>query len=283
MKKWITGARPRTLPAAIAPVAVGTGVVAPNVNALHAFLALAVALFLQIGVNFANDYSDGVRGTDLNRVGPIRLVASGQAAAVAVKRAAFLMFGFAAVAGLILAVRTSLWLVVVGALAILAAWTYTGGKSPYGYQGFGELFVFIFFGLVAVVGTAYVQSEQLTSLSFLAAVPVGMLACALLVVNNLRDRKTDAEVGKKTLAVRLGDRQTRALFVVLMLAPFVLAVALIPLRSWSWLALASLPMAIYAARYVAAGAAGKDLVVALRLTGQVQLLFAAAFTLGLTL
>ena len=283
MNPWIEGARPRTLPAAVAPVAVGTGVAVPHFDLINGLLALVVALSLQIAVNYANDYSDGIRGTDANRVGPTRLVASGLASAAAVKRAAYIAFLLAAVAGLIAATRTSLWLIAIGALAILAAWQYTGGKNPYGYRGLGELFVFIFFGVVAVVGTAYLHTQEISTLSLLASVPVGMLACALLVVNNLRDRATDALSGKQTLAVRLGDRNTRALFVVLVLAPFVLAVAVIPWRGWSWIAIAGLPLAIYTSRFVAAGAVGPDLIKALRLTGQVQLLFALFFTVGLAL
>lgn len=281
MKHWIAGARPRTLPAALAPVAVGTGVAAPDVDLFRALLALAVALLLQIGVNFANDYSDGVRGTDQTRVGPARLVASGIATPAAVKRAAFAMFFLAALCGFVLALQTSLWLILIGLASILAAWFYTGGKNPYGYLGYGELFVFVFFGLVAVIGTAYVQTEEISLLALLASIPVGMLACALLVINNLRDRANDAVAGKRTLAVRIGDRSTRALFVVLLLMPFVLAVATLPLRPWSWLALLGLPLAIYTARYVAAGAVGPELITGLKFTGQVQLLFALCYTAGL--
>lgn len=281
MKHWIAGARPRTLPAALAPVAVGTGVAAPDVDLFRALLALAVALLLQIGVNFANDYSDGVRGTDQTRVGPTRLVASGIATPAAVKRAAFAMFFLAALCGFVLALQTSLWLILIGLASILAAWFYTGGKNPYGYLGYGELFVFVFFGLVAVIGTAYVQTEEISLLALLASIPVGMLACALLVINNLRDRANDAVAGKRTLAVRIGDRSTRALFVVLLLMPFVLAVATLPLRPWSWLALLGLPLAIYTARYVAAGAVGPELITGLKFTGQVQLLFALCYTAGL--
>lgn len=283
MKNWIAGARPRTLPAAVAPVIVGAGVAAPKFNLLNATLTLLVALALQVGVNYANDYSDGVRGTDDERVGPLRLVASGLASATSVKRAAFLAFFIAAVAGSVVALRTSLWLILVGLLAIIAAWQYTGGKNPYGYLGLGELFVFLFFGLVAVVGTAYVLAGEITLLAWVSAIPVGALACALLVINNLRDRANDAIVNKMTMAVRLGDRNSRALFIVLMLTPFVFAVAAIPMRPWSWLAIAALPLAIYTSRYVAAGAMGVELIRGLKLTGQVQLLFALFFTLGLTL
>ncbi len=205
--QWVEGARPRTLPAAFAPVIAGTGVAAADdaVDWLRAGLCLVVAVALQVAVNYANDYSDGVRGTDAVRVGPLRLVGSGAASPAAVKRAAFAAFGVAAVAGLALAAMTTWWLVAVGALAILAAWGYTGGPRPYGYAGLGELFVFVFFGLVAVGGTAYVQIGSLTWLALTVAVPVGLLACAILVANNLRDLPRDAEAGKHTLAVKLGD------------------------------------------------------------------------------
>ena len=203
MNKWILGARPRTLPAAIAPVVVATALAGSDAAAPHALLALLVSLSLQIGVNYANDYSDGIRGTDNDRVGPTRLTASGLASASAVKRAAFISFGVGAVAGLGLAATTSWWLIAVGLVSIFAAWGYTGGKNPYGYIGLGELFVFIFFGVVATVGSFYVQTESITSNSLLASIPMGTFACALLAINNIRDRALDAPAGKKTLAVRL--------------------------------------------------------------------------------
>ncbi|MEY4174892.1 MAG: 1,4-dihydroxy-2-naphthoate octaprenyltransferase, partial [Actinomycetota bacterium] len=211
MNKWIVGARPRTLPAAVVPVALGAAAAVGEGHPVwwRALLALVVSLALQVGVNYANDYSDGVRGTDDQRVGPVRLVASGLASAGAVKRAALLAFGVAAVAGLVLAAVTSWWLLAVGAAAILAGWFYTGGPKPYGYLGLGEVFVFVFFGLVATVGTTYVVSERVNTVAWLAGCVAGCLACALLVVNNLRDIPTDREVGKRTLAVRLGDRATR--------------------------------------------------------------------------
>src|SRR6187549_2590851 len=212
---WIAGARPRTLPAALVPVAVGTGAAIGTDGAdlvwWRAVVALVVSLLLQIGVNYANDYSDGVRGTDDVRVGPMRLVASGTASPSAVKRAALACLGLAAVAGLALAATTSWWLLVVGLAAILAAWGYTGGPKPYGYLGLGEVFVFVFFGLVATVGTTFVITEQLPSLAWIAGSIAGCLSCALLVINNLRDIPTDAVAGKRTLAVRLGDRRTRLL------------------------------------------------------------------------
>lgn len=215
MNKWILGARPRTLPAAIAPVVVGVAIAYPKFDFINALLALIVGLALQIGVNYANDYSDGVKGTDSERIGPTRLVASGLANAHQVKRAAFTALGLGAVAGLGLAVRTSWWLIAIGVLAILAAWGYTGGKNPYGYKGYGEVFVFIFFGLVATMGTFYGQTKTLTGESLMAAISTGATACALLAVNNIRDLENDALVGKRTLAVRMGDVKARKFYSLL--------------------------------------------------------------------
>jgi len=197
MNKWIQGARPRTLPAAIAPVVIASALAGPDFNWFRALLALKVGVWLQIGVNFANDYSDGVKGTDENRIGPIRLVASGLASAKAVKNAAFLSFFMASIAGLWLSLLTSPILILVGVLAIAAAWGYTGGKNPYGYNGFGEVSVFTFFGLVATIGTYYVQTEKITLLSFIVAIPMGTLACAILAVNNIRDRAQDELAGSE--------------------------------------------------------------------------------------
>ncbi|MDQ6934672.1 MAG: 1,4-dihydroxy-2-naphthoate polyprenyltransferase [Actinomycetota bacterium] len=215
--QWLEGARPRTLPAAVSPVLAGTGVAAWQEGEIwwKAILALVLALALQVAVNYANDYSDGIRGTDEARVGPLRLVGSAAATPAAVKRAAFAAFGVAVVAGTALAVTTTWWLIVLGAGCIAAAWFYTGGAHPYGYLGLGEVMVFCFFGLVAVLGTAYVQTEQITLIGWYAAVGVGALACALLVANNLRDIPTDQAVGKRTLAVVLGDERTRYLYALL--------------------------------------------------------------------
>jgi 1,4-dihydroxy-2-naphthoate octaprenyltransferase len=209
---WVAGARLRTLPAAVAPVAAGTGAAAAvdGADTGPALLALVVALALQVGVNYANDYSDGVRGTDADRVGPLRLVGSGVATPAAVRHAAMLAFAVAGVAGLTLAALTTWWLVVVGAACLVAAWYYTGGRSPYGYRGLGEVSVFVFFGLVATVGTTYVQAERVTAASVLAGVGCGALACAILVANNLRDVPTDTAAGKRTLAVRGPVRTPRA-------------------------------------------------------------------------
>ena len=226
--QWWQGARPRTLPAAVSPVAAGTGVAAyyGSVDWVLATLAMVVALALQVGVNYANDYSDGVRGTDADRVGPMRLTASGVAAPESVRAAALAGFALGAVAGLVIVVLTQQWwLLAVGVACIAAAWFYTGGSSPYGYRGLGELSVFVFFGLVATVGTEYIQTETLSWLGVLVASGVGCLACALLVVNNLRDIPTDAVSGKRTLAVRLGDRRTRAVYVGLVAASLVAVVA----------------------------------------------------------
>ena len=223
-RSWLAGARPRTLPAAVVPVLVGTACAAGegSIVAWRAIAAGLVALLLQIGTNFANDYSDGVRGTDAPtlRVGPVRLVGWGIQPPRAVKRAALLCFAGAAVAGMALAIAVGPQLLVVGAAAIAAGWFYTGGSHPYGYYGFGELFVFVFFGLVATIGSAYVQHSQLTLLALVAAVPVGLLATALLVINNLRDIPGDTESGKRTLAVRLGDRRTRGFYVGLLVTAY---------------------------------------------------------------
>ncbi len=282
--QWIEGARPRTLPAALAPVIAGTGV-ANAYDALdwgRAALCLVVALSLQVAVNYANDYSDGVRGTDAVRVGPLRLVGSGAASPADVKRAAFIAFGVGAAAGLVLAFQTSWWLVLVGAVAILAAWGYTGGPRPYGYAGLGEVFVFVFFGLVAVCGTAYVQVGRFTWLSLAVAVPVGMLACAILVVNNLRDLPRDAEAGKRTLAVLVGDGDTRALYSALILLPYIVPVALYG-HGWRWalLSLASFPLALHQHRLVRSGIVGADLVPVLKVTGVIELLYAVFLAIGL--
>lgn len=281
MNKWIIGARPRTLPAAIAPVVVATALAGSDASLLPAMLALFVSLSLQVGVNYANDYSDGVRGTDNNRVGPTRITASGLATADAVKRAAFISFAFGAVAGLALAVMTSWWLILVGALAILAAWGYTGGKNPYGYLGLGELFVFIFFGVVATVGTFYVQTEEITLDSILASIPMGTFACALLAINNIRDRALDEPAGKRTLAVRLGDRNSRNFFAGLIFIGYIAVAAM--RNPWLFLTLLSLPMAIALVRDVYAGAQGRDLIPFLAKTGKLQLQFSILFSIALVL
>lgn len=245
--------------------------------------ALVVSLLLQIGVNYANDYSDGVKGTDDVRVGPMRLVASGAASAGAVKRAALATLSAAAIVGLILAVATTWWLLAVGGLAILAAWGYTGGPRPYGYLGLGELFVFVFFGLVATVGTTYLAIERIPGVTWVAATAVGFLACALLVINNLRDIPTDTAVGKRTLAVRIGDQWTRRLYASLVVGAFIVAAVCAGERRWSLLALGALSISREPIRKVLDGADGKDLIPILGTTGQTQLAYGLLFGIGLAL
>jgi 1,4-dihydroxy-2-naphthoate polyprenyltransferase len=281
--EWLGGARPRTLPAAIVPVAVGTGAAFGygRFSLWRAALALVVALALQVGANYANDYSDGVRGTDERRVGPVRLVAAGLAPPRQVRTAAFACFAAACVAGFVLAAVTSWWLILLGAAAVGAAWTYTGGRRPYGYRGLGEVAVFVFFGIAAVAGTAYVQMDRLTWLVLAACVPVGLLACALLVINNLRDIPSDAVAGKRTLAVVLGDHRTRLLYAGCALLPFGMLVAIAFARPFALLALAALPLALPPLRAVRAGEAGPALIGALGQTGRLQLAFGALLTIGL--
>ncbi len=291
--QWLEGARPRTLPAAVAPVLVGTGaaVAADGLSVGRAVLALVVALALQVGVNYANDYSDGVRGTDEHRVGPLRLVGSGVAAPGAVLAAALASFGVAAAAGLVLSALTTWWLVLVGAAAIAAAWAYTGTSRPYGYRGLGEVSVFVFFGLVAVLGTTYVQAERLTWAALAGGVGCGALACAILVTNNLRDIPTDVVSGKRTLAVVLGDTRTRVLYPSLVATAFVCllavafaAAALLALRTpWSLLALLAIPLAVPPVQRLRAGATGRELVPVLAATGRLQLVYAVLLTLGLVI
>ena len=282
-RDWVAGARPRTLPAAVVPVVVGSGVAFGygHFSLWRGLLALIVALALQVGVNYANDYSDGIRGTDEARVGPLRLVAAGVAPPRQVRAAAFACFAVACAAGLALAAVTSWWLVLLGAAAVLAAWTYTGGRHPYGYHGWGEIAVFAFFGLAAVAGTAFVEMDSLPWLAVAAAVPVGLLACALLVINNLRDIPSDTVSGKRTLAVILGDRRTRGLYLACMLLPFAVAAAMAAARPLALLTLVALPLALAPVRAVRRGAAGPALIGALAMTGRLQLAFGALLTIGL--
>jgi 1,4-dihydroxy-2-naphthoate octaprenyltransferase len=281
MNKWVLGARPRTLPAAIAPVVIASALAGSDFNWFRAALALKVGVWLQIGVNYANDYSDGVKGSDENRIGPTRLVASGLASAVAVKNAAFISFAIASIAGTWLSLLTSPFLILVGVVAIAAAWGYTGGKNPYGYSGLGEVSVFTFFGLVATMGTYYVQTEEITARSFIAAIPMGALACAILEVNNIRDRTQDELVGKRTLAVRLGDINARRLFVSLVVLAHVAAIAtLIPS---ALLTLLIAPMSFSISKLVLSGVTGKDLIPALGRTGKLQLIFAIVFAATLAI
>jgi 1,4-dihydroxy-2-naphthoate octaprenyltransferase len=283
--QWLAGARPRTLPAALAPVLVGTGAAAAldGFRPVPALLALVVALALQVAVNYANDYSDGRRGTDADRVGPMRLVGSGAAAPRQVLVAAGLAFAVAAVAGLALAALSSWWLVAVGAACIAAAWTYTGGPLPYGYRALGEVFVFVFFGLVAVVGTTYAQTRGIEGLAVAAAVPVGLLSVALLMVNNLRDIAGDARVGKRTLAVLLGERATRLAYVGLLVVALAVVAAIGVARPWALLGLLAAPLAVPPSRTVLSGGRGPALIGALQGTGLLTLATGVLLATGLAL
>ncbi|BDU74115.1 1,4-dihydroxy-2-naphthoate polyprenyltransferase [Mesoterricola silvestris] len=284
--QWVSGARPFTLPAAMAPVAAGTGAAAAldGASAPRALLALAVALALQIGVNFANDYSDGIRGTDAHRVGPFRLTGSGAARPRAVLAAALGAFGCAAAAGLALvALCGAWWLLAVGAACIPAAWFYTGGRRPYGYRALGEVFVFVFFGLVAVLGTTFAQAGRLSLPALCASVGVGALACAILVANNLRDLPTDAASGKRTLAVKLGDRATRRLYGALVAAAALVLLPVVPGRPWAALTFLVAPLAVAPLKAVLGGAEGRDLLPVLRRTGGLELAYGVVLGLALSL
>jgi len=280
LNKWVLGARVRTLPAAVAPVLVGTSL-AGEIKLINAVLALVVALALQIAVNFANDYSDGVRGTDTNRVGPTRLVASELATPASVKIASLLSFLVAAIAGTLLSFNTSLWLIAVGAVSILAAWGYTGGKRPYGYLGFGELSVFIFFGLVATVGSYYVQVEQISWNAVLLAIPMGCLSCSILVINNLRDLPQDALVNKRTLAVRLGDKKTRIFYALLLILAQITAALAGAINYKLLLTLIWMPLTYNALMQVLKGADSKELISVLGKTSKLQLLLAVTLAVCL--
>jgi 1,4-dihydroxy-2-naphthoate octaprenyltransferase len=287
--RWVLGARPRTLPAAVVPVVVGTGVasVVHSVVLWKAGLALVVSLALQVATNYVNDYADGERGTDDNRVGPVRLVGGGLASASAVKRAALLAFVVAGVAGIVLALTTAWWLVLVGAACVVAAYAYTGGSKPYGYYGLGELFVFVCFGLVATAGTAYVQTERYQVLALDCGVAVGLFATALLVVNNLRDIPGDTASAKRTLAVRLGDARTRTMYGVLLAFAFVLVLPPICRAAdsgYPLLAAAALPFVLPPIDLVLRrGAKGPALIPVLGMTSRAQLAFGLLLTLGLVL
>ncbi len=284
-QQWISAARPRTLPAAVAPVLVGTGAgfALGGFSWLRGGLALLVSLALQVGVNYANDYSDGIRGTDSDRVGPMRLVGSGIAAPSTVKLAAFTCFAVAGVAGLVLAALASWWLVPVGLAAVAAAWFYTGGPKPYGYAGYGEVFVFVFFGLVAVLGTTYVQAGRISLTSTIAAVGAGLLACGLLMANNLRDVHTDAAAGKRTLAVLLGESLSRRMY-ALMIVGALVAILVIGLQlPWCFIALLSAPLALGPVRQVIGGARGPALIAVLGGTARLEIVYAALLGLGFAL
>jgi 1,4-dihydroxy-2-naphthoate octaprenyltransferase len=286
---WISGARLRTLPLAIAPVALGTGaaVVAGDAGEFHwvrALFALLVAVCLQIGVNYANDYSDGIRGTDDHRVGPARLTGGGAARPRTVLRVALVFFGIAAVAGLALIVASQhWWLLIVGAAAIVAAWFYTGGKRPYGYLGLGEIFVFVFFGLVATIGTTYVQVDTVNLESWLSAVGIGLMACAVLMVNNLRDIKPDKVAGKRTLAVRIGARAAKVVYCVLLLVPFGIAAFFALFYPLAWFTMFVLLMALPACLIVVTATTAKELILALKLTSLAALLYGIILGLAFAL
>ena len=273
MNKWLIGARVKTLPAAISPVLIGTSY-AQDINWINAALALVVALFLQIAVNYANDYSDGIKGTDSNRVGPTRLVASGLASARAVKNASYFCFLIAAFAGSKLSLSISKWLFVIGALSILAAWGYTGGRKPYGYLGFGEVSVFVFFGLIATIGSYYIQSKEINWQIFLLSIPVGCLSCAVLVINNLRDLSNDELVGKRTLAVLLGDKKTRNFYTVLLVVSQLISVIAAVVNIRMLFTLICIPVMINAIKKVSLGAKGIELIPILGRTARLQLLLA---------
>ncbi len=285
LRLWLEGARPKTIPAAIVPVLVGTAASTGSDLRLSRFvLALIVSMSLQIGVNYANDYSDGIRGTDENRIGPRRLVASQLVSSQKVKRAALVAFLVAAIAGLVLAVSISLWILLVGFAAIVAAWFYTGGSKPYGYLGYGEVSVFVFFGLVATSGSAFVQSERIEALPVWCAIPIGFLATALLVINNLRDIETDIASAKKTLAVRVGEKATRQLYAFLLIGA-VVAYGLIGVI-YCYKALAALtvaPFAIKLSYQICVKTEGVDLINVLESTAKIHLISGILFTLGLSL
>ncbi|MDP9903740.1 MULTISPECIES: 1,4-dihydroxy-2-naphthoate polyprenyltransferase [Arthrobacter] len=284
--QWIQGARLRTLPAAIAPVLIGTAAAyeLQSFRLLNAILAALVALLLQIGVNYANDYSDGIRGTDEDRVGPLRLVGSGAARPDHVKWAAFGAFGLAMIFGLVLVIITqSWWLILVGIGCVLAAWGYTGGKNPYGYLGLGDLFVFVFFGLVATLGTTYTQAGQVSLPAVIGAIGTGLIACALLMANNVRDIPTDMAAGKRTLAVRLGDRHARESYVLMLAVAILLVVVLAPAKPWMLIVLLLIPACLMPAWLMVNGRKRKSLIPVLKQTGMINLGYSVLFSLGLIL
>ncbi|RUP29984.1 MAG: 1,4-dihydroxy-2-naphthoate polyprenyltransferase [Mycolicibacterium sp.] len=280
LSQWIEGARPRTLPNAVAPVLAGTGAAAWVGGEVwwKAALALVVSISLIIGVNYANDYSDGIRGTDDDRSGPVRLVGAKLASPQAVLAAAVISLSIGAGAGLALALVSQPWLIAVGAACIAGAWLYTGGTNPYGYRGLGEVAVFVFFGLVAVLGTQYTQALRVDWVGLVLAIAVGSLSSAVLVANNLRDIPTDQVSGKITLAVRLGDARTRQLFQVLTLLPFVLTAVLTLATPWCLVGFAAAPLAVRAAKPVRSGLGGRELIPVLKDTGLTMLVWAALIT-----
>ncbi|GAA4389133.1 1,4-dihydroxy-2-naphthoate polyprenyltransferase [Ornithinibacter aureus] len=286
LNQWVAGARPRTLPAAIAPVILGTAAahLLGRGDLALAILALLVALSLQVGVNYANDYSDGIRGTDEARVGPVRLVGQRLAAPANVKAAAMLSFGAAAMAGLALVGLSEAWIMLpLGALSVLAAWRYTGGDNPYGYRGLGEVYVFVFFGLMATLGTLYTQADAVSWFGVIGAIGVGALASAILVANNLRDIPTDIEHGKRTLAVRLGDTRTRTLYVALLTASVLAVLGMAWFEPWALLGLLVAPLGWKAVQTVRAGTTGRELIPVLAATGLYEVAYAVLIALGVVI
>ena len=286
LSQWAAGARPRTLPAAVAPVVLGTAAahLARSADLALGILALVVALALQVGVNYANDYSDGIRGTDEERVGPVRLVGQRLADPRNVKVAAFLSFGVAGLAGLALVALSGAWLMLpLGALAVVAAWRYTGGDNPYGYRGLGEVYVFVFFGLMATLGTEYTQAGAISWFGVLGAIGVGAIASAILVANNLRDIPTDVEHGKQTLAVRLGDGRTRDLYLGLIATSVVMLLLMAISTPWVLLALLSLVVATRGVRPVRGGTTGRALIPVLAATGLYEVAYAVLAALGVVI
>lgn len=282
-RDWWQAARPHTWANAFAPVIIGTGVAAFNGGAHlgRALLALIVAWALIIGVNYANDYSDGIRGTDDDRSGPTRLTGSGLAKPKQVKNAAFISFGVAGIAGIILSLWSAWWLILIGALCIAAAWFYTGGKNPYGYRGLGEVAVFIFFGLVAVMGTEFTQSLQVSWVGLAAAVGIGSISSAVNLANNIRDIPSDSQTGKITIAVRLGEKNARRLFAVLAMMPFVMSLFMAAAYTPVLIGFLALPFALQAALTVLKGTKGVALIPVLGMTGRAMLIWAVLTTIAL--
>ena len=284
--QWLEGARPRTLPMAFAPVIIGSAAAfgLGSSKPLNAVLAAIVSVLLQVGVNYANDYSDGIRGTDDERVGPLRLTGSGAAQPGQVKRAAFACFGLAMLAGLTLTVLAQAWVLIpVGLGCVAAAWGYTGGRNPYGYRGLGDVFVFVFFGLVATLGTTYTQANQLSGAAWLGAVSTGLLATALLMANNVRDIPTDAAVGKKTLAVRLGDPAARTAYVVMLATAILLPLLISPEYPWILLVLLLVPVSLRPGRLMLRGNERSGLIPVLKQTGLINLGLSILFAAGIAI